>query len=533
MANKKDGAIVAIHGVGAPEPGAIVTELSTLFPEAQYTRDDIVILGYTYSRLREERGEHPDLLELNWSDVKRPPKSVYGVVDWTISLSLALARANLSWSGVQLLTGRVYAHFVEMILLWIIYPVLLGFMHANLHSEALATADIVLFGIVALTYWMVRRATKLAATVGAVTTILLPVMAVMLWRWPEWALFVNPIAVRAYGLAQIGAAVLITLTGLEVAIRAIGGEITAPGATARLALAYLPLVMLSALGSCVWAVSLNIVDRLSSDKIEPKWEDMFVRNLGYDLKLVEWATAGVTFALGCFVIIAVLKYRLTKPIERGQAAHRSIWRLTVFAPLCLSIPGALLALTSPYFGGVVPAEPKQDVLQVYTISALRILPWLVAAVPGIRALLDVLADVVFYVTDRELGLSSFKVCNDRLSLLLKYAEANYPWIHVVAHSQGSVIAHTTLCNVKSSVPMGLTTMGSPLKTLYAKYLNWRFARPPEDWRNLFRSGDYVGGPVGIPDVDEEIGVGGHTGYWGDVRIVESLKRDISKSADLI
>jgi len=536
VSTSRHGAIIAIHGVGAPRLGEVITDLSTLFPSAVYARNDVVITGETFARLEAERSEHPDLLEVNWSDVKRPPKSLFGIVEWTIALSIALAHADLSWSTVRLRTPRANAFLVEAVLLWIVYPVLLGFMHANLRSQALAVADAAVFGMAVLTYWMARRATKLAAAAGRVTAMLLLVLIAILWGWPEWATFLNPIAVRAYGLAQMGAAALITVTALEISIRVLRREITGPGATARLALTYLPLAMLSALGSCVWAVSLNIVFRLRQwdninsklpDKIDPQWQKMFSRHLGYDLKSVEWAMAGATFALGCFAIWAILNYRMTSPTRKGQAAHRAIWHLTLLAPVCLSIPGLLLALTTPYLGNLWHVNRTQDVLQVYTVSAMRILPWLVASVTGITALLDVLSDIVFYITDRKSGLSSFDVCNSRLSLLLKSAEVTYDWVHVVAHSQGSVIAHTTLAGLKSSLPTALTTMGSPLGPLYGRYLAWPITRPLEDWQNLFRSGDYIGGPIGMPDVDKDIGVGEHTGYWTDVRTGERLRRDIT------
>jgi hypothetical protein len=154
---------------------------------------------------------------------------------------------------------------------------------------------------------------------------------------------------------------------------------------------------------------------------------------------------------------------------------------------------------------------------VYTVSALRVVPWLVAAVTPVATLLDVLADVVFYITDRELRFSSFEVCNKRLALILQYAQSHYAWIHVVAHSQGSMIAHRVLSEPVSNVPIALTTVGCPLRTLYERYLGWPITLLSH-WRNLFRSGDYVGGPVNLVGIDENIGPGGHTGYWEDSRI---------------
>src|SRR5580693_2128941 len=237
--------------------------------------------------------------------------------------------------------------------------------------------------------------------------------------------------------------------------------------------------------------------------------------------------AGATFIIGCLAILAVINYRLTDPRDQGRTAHSWIWYLTVGAPLCLSVPGTLLALTSPYFGQLLKAGSDHGVLSIYTWSALRILPWLVAAVSGLAVLLDVLSDVVFYVTDRNSMLSSFRICNDRLERLLRYGQTNYTWLHVVGHSQGSVIAHTTLGRFEIKVPHAVTTMGSPLGPLYSKYLQWPVSGIATDWKNLFRSGDYIGGPVGISGVDHDIGNGGHTDYWGDRRIIPRLETAVN------
>jgi hypothetical protein len=318
----KHGAIIAIHGVGIPAPGEIITELSALFPDTAYVRNDIVVAGTSFARLEAQNELCPDLLEMNWSDIKRPPVSIFGVIEWTIALSLALARANLSWSDIRLRTGPLHAFFSETVLLWITYPVLLGFMHSNLSSYALAVGNAAIFLMAAVTYWMARSMTRLAAISGACALALMPLLAFILWRWPRSYSVIEPVAIRAYGLAQIVAAVLITLTAIELLTFVVRGKLSGPGLTGRLAIAYLPLAMLSAVGSCVWAVCLNVVLRLGSHKIGAGWEALFLGNLGFDLQWVEWSMAGVTFIIGCMAILAVINYRLMDPRNQGCTAHR-------------------------------------------------------------------------------------------------------------------------------------------------------------------------------------------------------------------
>jgi hypothetical protein len=148
---KNKGAIVAIHGVGTPAVGDIITDLSVLTKNTFYTRSDVVSQGTKFAAQTCEDASSPDLFEVNWSDIKRPPRSIMGVAEWIVSLSFAFSHANLSWTGIRLLTGRVHPIMFEAIFLWVIYPLLLGLMHANLSSYALVVADSAVIGIAVLT----------------------------------------------------------------------------------------------------------------------------------------------------------------------------------------------------------------------------------------------------------------------------------------------------------------------------------------------------------------------------------------------
>ena len=145
MATNAKTAIVAIHGVGTPAPGDIVKELSRLYPANYYRRDDLVAEGTTFARLVSS-GDAPDLLEVNWSDIKRPPRSIMGIAEWIVSLSFALSRARQYVASDMLYLQRFHAIFLETVLLWVLFPVLLGLMHANLLGYPLAVADAAVIG---------------------------------------------------------------------------------------------------------------------------------------------------------------------------------------------------------------------------------------------------------------------------------------------------------------------------------------------------------------------------------------------------
>jgi hypothetical protein len=81
------------------------------------------------------------------------------------------------------------------------------------------------------------------------------------------------------------------------------------------------------------------------------------------------------------------------------------------------------------------------------------------------------------------------------------------------HSQGSVIAATAVLGLPSTVDadgLGLLTYGSPLRHLYAEFFPRLFdedvfrvlaTRLAGRWRNLARTSDPIGGPIGLDAVD--------------------------------
>ena len=527
MEQNSQGAFILVHGVGVPAPGEIVEQFSKLKPDSSYSRSDVVIDGTSFARLVPDDDNAPHLIEVNWSDIERPKPSVLGAAEWIVALSFALTRTKMEWTNVRLQTAALNRLFFETVLLWVLFPVLLGFAHANLSGYPLMAADAAVMGVAVVTLIINRPTTKAAQFAGEVTLAILVVLSSWMALDPGIVLRVNSVVIRIYGAVQIFAGVLIFLATVELTVLAVRKKLRIPAALARLAFSYLPLVLLSALGSVIWAVILNVVVRLPQlAGSYSAWQRVFLANLGYDLKTVEWAMAAATAGLGVFAIAALISYEFANPSDQGRRAHKAIYLALIVMPLMLAVPGAAIAATSPYFGGLRPTGSNTDVWQVYTWSAMRVVPWLLAAVTPITTLLDVLSDVVFYITDRKLRFSSFEACNHRFELLFRYAQTRYRWIHVVAHSQGSVIAYMTLGTRARTVPTALTTVGSPLGSLYRTYLDWDVARR-EMWLNLFRSGDYIGGAVDLQGIDHDIGPGGHTGYWSDPRLVPWLDRQVS------
>lgn len=106
------------------------------------------------------------------------------------------------------------------------------------------------------------------------------------------------------------------------------------------------------------------------------------------------------------------------------------------------------------------------------------------------------------------------------------------------HSQGTVIAATAVLGLPSSVDVGrlaLLTYGSPLRHLYAEFFPRLFhpsalqavaARLGGRWRNLARTSDPIGAPVGLPVVDvlltEDPCGRGHSAYPRETAYAEAV-----------
>lgn len=132
---------------------------------------------------------------------------------------------------------------------------------------------------------------------------------------------------------------------------------------------------------------------------------------------------------------------------------------------------------------------------------------------------------------------------------------------VIAHSQGSMIAVDTLWftylykvleRAKGQRKVYLVTLGSPVTHLYQHYFPWRYGplfpqqqeeedylqpwgeglrRNLDGWINLFRVNDFIGRNIeGLPGFPDNVCFpkaskgGGHSGYWGDQKVLEEMEK---------
>lgn len=139
--------VVAIHGVGDSDPGAIVRSLAAHFGPAVYERRELLIGEASYPAAiaagkrvvaevpgGAEPERLPDLFEVNWADVRKPKNNITGVVRHLFRLMLAMLYLGERWHYGRESPSRaaaLYRWAVEGLLVWgTVYALVTRLMHA-------------------------------------------------------------------------------------------------------------------------------------------------------------------------------------------------------------------------------------------------------------------------------------------------------------------------------------------------------------------------------------------------------------------
>jgi hypothetical protein len=181
--------------------------------------------------------------------------------------------------------------------------------------------------------------------------------------------------------------------------------------------------------------------------------------------------------------------------------------------------------------GVAPQTDRElssELMTIYMTSSIRLVPWLAMLVGPLRIILSTAVDVLYYILPGEFMLSIGKDSRDRLSKLLLYLEERQdPAVALIAHSQGSVVAYDVLqlqADKLAHKPK-LITVGSPLGSLYSRFLDYHIKPLGTDWNNFYRTSDYIGGKIGSKVVMEKVidenYKSAHFGYFTDPTVIES------------
>ncbi len=534
-------AIIAVHGVGDARRGELLDRIvegvqksqpdgrPIAFCETAYVAD-----GHRYPGIRSLDGSFPDIFEANWSDIRRPDRSAFGALLHLLRLAYGIPTAKFEWLiGIQSVFSGLMCFIIQAVFAWVLYPVLIGLLHVVLRERhiQLVVAEIAVFAMAFGTFFFTRNWTKLLRYSGIIwlSAIFLSIIVLHQISTQEFVFAFSFCSASIYGGAQVVSAALATLiVGEIVAKRYTNPELCSRKvALAYVATSYGPLLILSMLGACVWAAVLNILNLLTPNFQQQMqdFQSVFLKGIRYDLALVEWTLAGVFVLIAAVVSAAAVRYTFSKD---GKTAHNAVGLLLWLTPAMLIVPVVAL-ITTYIFSQNVSGE--RDIFLIYTWSALRIGPWLLLVAAPTAIVLDTIGDVALYIlpekgdsANSENMIGTRCLCKKRLERLLCSLSTNqiYDGICVLAHSQGSVISYDVLKSHESAVPISFVSVGSPISTLYVKFLQWDVSPLTIPWSNCFRHGDYIGGSIPVADDDACIGPGGHTNYWSEPALAELM-----------
>lgn len=530
--------IVAIHGVGVPSLGSVLedvhSELSSITGPG--FRSDIVIDGDLYPRLEFPAGPVKELVEVNWADIQRASQTSVGFLRhlvYILTSMLSLGSEDLGPSRRPIRAAKWYRAAFESILVWCIYPpVLLSLLSISEILLIRTVIALLVMTFVGLLATYLKRFSKLFCF-GYVWVLLLVALYVLLVFDIGSTTALTQFATGCLSYGQLIVALLLVAASVEVLVKWLK-QYSKEQMLSRLAFLYTPFLVISAIGALIWVIVLLAAETVGTENSTAylDWQASYLSTLNYDLQRMEYLFGSAVFLIGCLAALGLLRYSWAKKRKRGSkrsglVAQNWLSQMSIFAPIVLTAVGVIYfyyAIT-----GSAPDSKNQNVLEIYTWSAMRAIPFIPFLIGPFAIVLDVLGDVLFYLLPSRFHQSTVQTTRLRLQRLLRglHDDSNGAKTVVLSHSQGSVIALDVLGS-NPDLGVRLITAGSPISSLYDRFLNSSASarvkgfQQPETWWNIYRADDYIGGPVtllGVRNIDA--GDGGHTDYWSNPEVARA------------
>jgi hypothetical protein len=570
--------VVGIHGVGCPPLGSKLEEMvSGVRCDFEDRRGGDLSIGgcrYPYAELGKSSTPRVTLWEVNWSDLEPAPEGRFKLFAYFVRIIAAIVQlAATGWqpdrpgatgpSVFGVMFRRVY--FSAMVWAFII-PTTLFF--TSIVSNRIISSVIVI-GIAVLTALaahtlsrsdpLLRAGYFWAASVAVVGLVFALAPGESAEKSVSLARLLESVAILGMVLFPLA---VIEITARWLANRKIALE-SIEILFVRISLFVLAIIALSGIGALIWAINFNVgwaLERLNiaDQDLVNNWKTMYYESSIYNVAFMELVNGGAAFLAGFYLIIGFLLWFLQTKLETffGQLKSGAFLRdwIAWFFPLSLAFSVAVItALVVDLLNlwpiaeafrlcdlpgfcasfGIDPTDsPASQIRAIYTLSALRLLPFLALLVGPMRTGLDIAADILLYIQPpRTSPLATGEKARIRLMQLYEHLAADpAARISVVAESQGTRIAVDALqhADVKPAV---LVTVGSPLAVLYLRLLNVpvRVAgggSPGLHWRSFYRWSDFIGGPIPVgPDTDEVIPTNyqdSHFRYWKEPEVISAF-----------
>jgi hypothetical protein len=529
--------LIVIHGVGDSPPGASLLDLCKGLhgPGVWAERSDVVIQGVTYPSMKLHHPAFSRMIEVNWSDVARPSRlSVFGYFVRIVVTMFVVAR---QMPAIDTWFARAYQRCFEALLVYCIYPPLLTMLYLTVPHRAGVLTGAIVIAVGGLTLHLTRYGSTLRA--GWIWTIAMASEIIGLRLGLVSAQTAVQTTTFFYVASQVVTGSLLFAALVTVALsRSVSVDRRIAGA----ALLYLPFFSVSAVGALLWALGFALVNGvLKAGDAFRAWQSLYsevLRDFRYDLALIEFTFAAMVGMVAVGLIGVASRYvsRSRTPVasldgSAGAAARDG-------AMYVLAAGGVVFAVLSMVYAVSAATSWRLNwnlsALEVYSISALRFVPYLPLTIGPLATVAGIIVDVLFYVADAKV-VSTAVVLADRLRMALDYATSRRWRIVVAAHSQGTVIAADVLGGMPerdTTLLSCFVTAGSPLHSLYERFLGSTLEsraaqshsfRQPNCWINFSREGDNIGaGQQRQGIVEENLGIGGHTGYWRSAELWQKV-----------
>lgn len=568
--------VVAIHGVGAPEPGARLADIKNglikwevdRFPGRQDRPDpkrgDTPIGGrdvhYLQTELDLGKGNRRvRIYDANWSDIGLAPKTPWRLLPFLLQLLVIAVRVGgCGWkdgkAGKWLFCGAAFRLLFSCVLIWLSFPVLLSLAAALLNDDVFIVATLFLAGAAGLLAWVLLKVDPFAFGSGLVVFFIILALgfAHHLHGWP-----LNPMAIFGPAWVKISLAIAPPLFVFLALVEGAARGVPWAALASRIGMLVLGFGILSALAAgvmffaiAIWLSKVKLGELtarspdastdaqaapVSADQaVLTEWGRDYACALPYQVGPVEIAATIATFAAGAIVAWVLFRwYRRTERetpdsgAEMRTGLRRALWAMiAIFAVFSIFLVRDVAYWTGPSFDSLAwtatSAECDVDLFAIYSFSFLRVMLLLFPlAIGPVRIGLDVAADILFYLQD---GTKVRHRLRQIIEELRKEGE-----VVVVGHSQGSRIAADVLfgkgglTESPDDETTRLVTTGSPISSLYGGFLDRADipALPPagktaeSTWTNFWRGTDFVGGVIGKED-----------GTWPlNHRVTANLKRN--------
>lgn len=549
--------VIAIHGVGDASPGIIGKQIVDTMHLGATRQNTIRHSGCDFVEFTTENAKE-SIIEVNWSDLQSPRSSPPGLFIhfWL----LITAMVDISLTKV-VHSSSIILHIYRLILFPITIIVtsflLGGAIGASIQCNQTRQAAMIV--LLTLSVLITRQLQSYGSHYHT------------LWVWPLTTVFLccgawnNTLSINdpiiSIGIFASRALLVCTPATLFISAMMVwfsSSSRSSDQRCAHLALICLPYIAINSIMSVFSLLVMGMLSRFGGGY--KTWEAAAFPS--FDLRLFEYGATVAFSLIGLLGLLLPISYSIARSCvsrhkreaynkqpadfaQDGFAAFLHVMPLILLGLGCFCV---VVALTS-----TKPIE--RDLIDIYKTSILRILPFGAWFVGPMSKVVDVVGDVLFYLlpVSRPISVGQNKptqlqdtipasysagskgwsdhpsatrhLCLRRLNAAYEYALARYGQVVVLAHSQGSKIALDLRSTL--SKPFPLLTCGSPISSLYARFLGEGLIAPnmASGWVNAYRSHDIIGGKIPSASSNHKVGPPhGHTNYWTDPMLYQLLER---------